>query len=148
MKGYLQAIVKAGLQPIPMWDVPLVKSSQRLEPEDYIPRLRSYMTDQGCTAVVTYHAFGAASVLSACYTLGIRVPHDLSIIACDYDPILEYLPVKMTSMHLDRIEMGKLAVDMLLQQIDGDAPSVPTILLKGKLQEFSSVVMQGHGPAR
>lgn len=142
MKGYLQAMIQAGLSPVPMWDVPLVKATERLEPEDYAPRLQQYVTQHGCTAIVTYHALAAACALSACYVLGIQVPTKLSIIACDYDPILDYTPVKLASMHLDRSKMGTLAVEMLLHQIEGHAARVPVALIKGKLRECSSVVTQ------
>lgn len=141
MKGYLQAVVNAGLQPVPLWDVPLEKAGKWLTVEDYIPRLKRFLDDYKCTAVVTYHAFAAACVFGGCYQLGVRVPRDLSIIACDYDPILEYLPVRVTSVHLDRTEIGQLAVEMLLQQIDNpeDSRNVPTILVEGSLKTFDSV---------
>lgn len=141
MKGYLQAIVNAGLQPVPMWDVPLQKKGKWLTVDDYLPRLKTYLYDYKCTAIVTYHAYAAASVFGGCYQFGVRVPHDLSIIACDYDPILEYLPVRITSVHLDRAEIGKLAVEMLLQQVDNpeDSTNVPTILVEGSLKKFDSV---------
>lgn len=140
MKGYLQALIKAGLSPVPTWDVPLVKTSERLEPVDYMSRLKQYVSDHHCTAVVAYHAFGAACILSACYTLGIAVPTQLSIIACDYDPIVDYTPVKLTSMHLDRAKMGMLAVEMLLEQIEKPVGRIPTAMVKGQLRECNSVV--------
>lgn len=139
MKGYLQAIVKAGLSPLPMWDVPMIKAGERLEPEEYIPRLKMYREQHGCTAVVTYHAMAAACVLSACYMLGIRVPRDLSIIACDDDPMLSYTPVKLSSIHLDRVKMGRQAVRMVLRQIKDSVISVPTLLVNGELRERASV---------
>ncbi|MCC6423942.1 MAG: LacI family DNA-binding transcriptional regulator [Phycisphaerales bacterium] len=140
MKGYLQAILTAGLQPVPMWDVPLDKKGKWLTVDDYLPRLKTYLDEFKCTAVVTYHAFAAACVFSGCYQLGIRVPQDLSIIASDYDPILEYLPVRITSIQLDRIEIGKLAVEMLIQQIDNPEDNqITTVLVDGSLKKFDSV---------
>lgn len=140
MKGYLQAMIKAGLQPVPMWDAPLVKKTDRLEPEDYVPRLRQYVDEHGCTAAVTFHAFGAACILSACYQLGYKIPTQLSIIACDYDPILDYTPVKLTSMHLDRAKMGMRAVEMLLRQIEHKVELAPVLMIQGELRESHSVL--------
>lgn len=145
MKGYLHAMVNAGLQPVPMWDLPLEKHGQWLRPDDFAPRLRSYMQDHHCTAAVTYNGPGAAAVFGACYRLGIRVPDQLSIIACDYDPALEQLPVRITSIHLDRTEMGQMAVEMLLKQISSRTVNVPTVFVKGTLRAMDSIIRWDDG---
>lgn len=143
MQGYQRSMTSAGLTPIPLWDVPMTKTQTRMTPEDYIPRLQDYLKNHGCTAVVTYHAPAAARVLSACYLMGVRVPQELSIVACDYDPILEYTPVTLTSLHLDRNAMGELAVRQVLQQINQSVSTIPSVIVKGQLQERNSVATLG-----
>ena len=71
--------------------------------------------------------------------LGVRVPDDLSIISCDYDAVLRYAVVPITSLHLDRVEMGDAAVNMLLERIENDWTDAPSIAVKAKLVELESV---------
>ncbi|MCC7349813.1 MAG: LacI family DNA-binding transcriptional regulator [Phycisphaerales bacterium] len=147
MKGYLHAMVNAGLQPIPMWDAPLEKHGQWLVSDDFVRRVKTYIEDHQCTAAVTYNGTGAAGVFGACYKLGYRVPTDLSIIACDFEPVLEHLPVRITSIHLDRVVMGQMAVEMLLKQIQSRVAHVPTVLVQGTLREMDSILRRDDGRA-
>ncbi len=138
MKGYAEAMIKAGLQPIPLWDVPLTAVANPVE--DYITRTKLFKEKYGCTAVVAYNAIEAPRVLYACYRLGLQVPQDFSIVACDYDPVMQVLPVEITCYHFDRTAMGKRAVEMLNQRIKNPEMDIPSINLNSTLVEGNSVI--------
>jgi len=136
MNGYTQALLKSELQPLPQWDVTMPENGYRVA--DYIERAKAYRA-QGCTAIVTYNAPTAAYLLRACMTLGISVPGDISIISCDYDPLVAYAVVPITCYRLNRVEMGRLAVEMLQQRIENGSQNVPSVFLTGELKEMESV---------
>lgn len=136
MHGYSQAMIKSQLQPAAMWDLP--PAGHGYEPQDYIHRLRQYQT-QGCTGVVTYNAPAAACLLRACVQLGVSVPKDLSIISCDYDPMVHFVVVPVTCYKLDRVAMGSMGVEMLLKRMEHESQNLPSVFLTGELMELESV---------
>jgi LacI family transcriptional regulator len=136
LKGYTQAMLKAKLQPIAMWENPLPDSKGPTP--DYIGRVK-FVREQNATAIVAYDAMEGVRILFACYQLGLRVPEDISVIACDYDPIALVPPVPITCFNFDRSEMGKLAVQMLDRRIENNGEDIPTMVLKGTLIEGETV---------
>jgi DNA-binding LacI/PurR family transcriptional regulator len=138
MKGYAEAMVKAGLSPIPLWDKPLEKEEYPVE--DYLSRTRLFKEKYACTAMVAYDATEAPRILYAGYQLGLRIPQDFSLVACDYDPVIRVLPVEITCFHFDRTAMGKRAVQMLDQRIKTSGEDIPSICLDSTLIEGKSVV--------
>jgi len=136
MQGYAQAMMAAGLPSGPMWDIPSTSDGCRLE--DYIERVNLYRKEK-VTGVVSYNAPTSAYLLRACIRLGVRIPEDLSIISCDYDRILPYAVVPITGYQLDRIEMGEIAVNMLLRRIEHDGADEPSVVTPAKLVEMESV---------
>ena len=62
-------------------------------------------------------AFGA---LRACAQLGRRVPDDVAIIGCDDIPLASQVTPTLTSQHIQRYEIGKCAVQMLIERINGN----------------------------
>lgn len=64
----------------------------------------------------------AIGLLSAVQQLGLSVPADLSVIAYDDDPLLDFLTPPVTSIRMPMAELGRVAADALIAQIDGEAP--------------------------
>jgi len=141
MKGYAEALLKADLRPVPLWDVPLAKVDNPVA--DYLARAKAYRQEYGCTAVVTYNAIEAARLMYACYQLGIRVPEDLSLASCDYDPTADLPPRRITCFHFDRIEMGRQAVRMLEERISQPEKDAASITVAGTRIEGETVVKAG-----
>ncbi len=137
LKGYTQAMLKADLQPIAMWKTPLADFNG--PKPDYIGRLKFVREQNAGTAIVAYDAMEGARIMFACYQLGLRVPEDISIIACDYDPIAIVPPVPITCFNFDRTEMGKLAIQMLDRRINLNGEDVPTTILRGTLMEGETI---------
>lgn len=140
MNGYAGAMQRAGLPPIPMWDKPLTrKVGGDGEEDDYIVRMRIFHREHRCTAVVCYSYVEAIRMLYSCFQLGLKVPEDVSLIACDHAPQPDITPVPITCFHLDRYEMGRLAVKMLLQRIEENGAAVPSITYDGTFVAGDSV---------
>jgi len=133
MKGYAQTLSQAGLAPIPTWDQPM---DDIYRPEGgYYQRIKLYRERYGCTAVVTYSSLESVRVLFTCHQLGLKVPDDLAIVGCDFDPMATFAPVPMPTVRLDRIQMGQLAVEMLKKRIEHPEEDQPSVTIKGTMIE-------------
>jgi LacI family transcriptional regulator len=89
------------------------------------------------TALFVSNFNQAIGALAGIRHLGLDVPGEISLIACDDDPLLEYLEVPLTAVRMPLWELGVAAVDALLDQIAGgrlrdvqvDAP--PLLVVRG-----------------
>ncbi len=77
------------------------------------------------TGVTCYNDLIAIGVCRALAELGLRVPDDVSVVGFDDIPILEYLPVPLTTVRVPQADMGRLAAELLVAQITGGAPARP-----------------------
>ncbi|GJG87204.1 LacI family transcriptional regulator [Gemmatimonadetes bacterium T265] len=77
------------------------------------------------TGVTCYNDLIALGVCRALTELGLRVPEDVSVVGFDDIPIVEYLPVPLTTVRIPQAEMGRLAAELLVAQINGGAPARP-----------------------
>jgi DNA-binding LacI/PurR family transcriptional regulator len=50
--------------------------------------------------------------------IGLRVPDDVSVVGYDDIPMLEYLPVPLTTVRVPTFRMGQTAAQMLMQHIE------------------------------
>ena len=74
------------------------------------------------TGVTCYNDLVAIGVCRALAELGLRVPDDVSVVGFDDIPLLEYLPVPLTSVRVPTHEMGRLAAELLMAQVEALAP--------------------------
>jgi LacI family transcriptional regulator len=70
------------------------------------------------TAVTCYNDLVAIGLCRALSELGIRVPDDVSVIGFDDIQLLEYLPLRLTSVRMPKFEMGQRAAQMLIRHIE------------------------------
>lgn len=70
------------------------------------------------TAVTCYNDLVAIGLFRALMDLDIGVPNDVSIIGCDDLELLKYLPIRLSSIHSPKFDMGQKAADMLIQQVE------------------------------
>jgi LacI family transcriptional regulator len=138
MKGYAEVMIRAGLPPVPLWDVPLEKVDNPVQ--DYLNRAKYYKEQCGCTAMVAYNSVEAGRVIQACYQQGYKVPREMSVVVCDYDPVMQVLLLDVTCFRFDRTHMGQLAVQMLDQRMKNDGQDIPSMVLKGSLMEGETVI--------
>jgi DNA-binding LacI/PurR family transcriptional regulator len=65
------------------------------------------------------------------------VPADLSLIGYDDDPVGEYLEAALTTIAMPLHELGSVAADSLIDQVEGDEPrdlvleTPPALVIRG-----------------
>jgi LacI family transcriptional regulator len=80
--------------------------------------------------------FGA---LSAIREAGLTVPHDLSVVSCDDDPVMAFLEPPITSVVRPLRRLGAAAVDAVIEQLETGAyrdvmlPDRATLVERGSL---------------
>jgi LacI family transcriptional regulator, galactose operon repressor len=77
---------------------------------------------------------------------GIRVPEDMSVIALCPDDLAEQVSPALTAVSVPAEELGRLAVGMLMNKLDG-ARITETVLLAPKLTTRSSTAPRRHAQA-
>ena len=127
---YVSEMTEAGLEPMFGHDI-LLKS-----PEDFIKQM---VWGNGATAILAYGHMGGLNLMQAAHKLGISVPEQLSLMCfCDVYANSVMSP-GLTFIDLRTEEMGKVAAELLLEQIrDMEAMQPRSIKLDEQLELRSS----------
>ena len=83
-----------------------------------LEHFRGRPADDRPTAVTCYNDLVALGLCRALAELGISVPADVSVVGFDDIQLLEYLPLRLTSVRMPKFEMGRLAAQMLIRHIE------------------------------
>lgn len=89
------------------------------------------------TGLVVHNEPAVAPLLDIVRSRGMRVPEDLSVIALCPDDLAEQVSPALTAVSIPAGELGRLAVGMLMDKLDG-AQITETVLLTPKLTTRSS----------
>jgi LacI family transcriptional regulator len=81
--------------------------------------------EQRPTAVTCYNDLVALGLCRALAELNLSVPDDVSVIGYGDLPILEYLPLPLTTVRVPKFEMGQMAARMLIRQLRSGAVDAP-----------------------
>jgi LacI family transcriptional regulator/LacI family repressor for deo operon, udp, cdd, tsx, nupC, and nupG len=119
LEGYRATLQAAGLACRDEWVV--VSGAENLRHEDdtkagqeLLPRLLA----AGVTAVFCHNDMLAVGALMACRDLGLRVPGDLSLVGFDDIALAKYVTPPLTTLHQPMLELGRSAMQTLLDLID------------------------------
>jgi DNA-binding LacI/PurR family transcriptional regulator len=85
------------------------------------------------TAVFAASDMLAVGALAAAREKGVRVPEDLSIAGFDDIDFAAYCNPPLTTVRVPAAQMGEMAVEMLLEMIEGDSMHVRQITLDTEL---------------
>lgn len=77
------------------------------------------------TAVTCYNDLVAVGLCRALRELELAVPDDVSVIGFDDIPLLEYLPMPLTTVRVPKFRMGQLAAEMLIRHVESKAMLPP-----------------------
>ena len=86
------------------------------------------------TAIFAYNDYMALGAIDALYELGARVPEDVAVVGFDDIEMAGLPSVSLTTVAQKTANIGRLAVDVLLDKIDGASPpGLKQIVLDPKL---------------
>ena len=112
-EGFLGAAADAGL------DVDVVHAE--FDESDAYERVGE-LIDRRPTGMFVSNINQAIGALARIRSTHLRVPADLSIVACDDDPFTEFLEVPLTVIRMPLRELGMAAIDSLVSQLEGGEP--------------------------
>lgn len=124
-QGYIKAMEAHGLPIINehciLNDSPLKSLlSEQKELEDYIESMPSFPTAYFCAADRI-----SISLMNVLNKRGIRVPEDISVVGFDDQETSKMCIPALSTYHIKRTDMGKLAVERILRKIE--SPTEPTM---------------------
>jgi LacI family transcriptional regulator len=93
------------------------------------------------TAIVAGSDMMAFGALRALYEHGLRVPEELSVTGFDDIDLSQYIVPPLTTVRLDREEIGRGAVRRLIAMIEGTQEAVPLVV------PTQLIVRKSTGPA-
>ncbi|MEZ5101037.1 MAG: LacI family DNA-binding transcriptional regulator [Thermoleophilia bacterium] len=120
-EGFRARVAELGL------DEPIVVEADFLETGGSQGMTRILERDGRVTAVYTSTASQAAGALNAAWRRGIVVPGDVSLVASGDMPLADALVPPVTTVRMPFAELGAVAVDALIDQIEGADPVDVTI---------------------
>ena len=113
--GFLSAMQEYGLKPAKE----ALAQSVRTETEAYdAARLLLSAVDRPTALLCTVDTF-AIGAMHCAKDMGLRIPEDVSIVGIDDVVLARYTDPKLTTVGIDKVHMGELAMDLLLQKIEG-----------------------------
>jgi LacI family transcriptional regulator len=133
--GYEQAMQDAGKTPqislLPMaYPLPGQPGSDlRIEAARLL-----LMQENRPTAIVAYEIAEAMAVVHAAHILGMRIPHDLSIVQFHHRIDLRYF-ISIQTVSNAMAEVGTAAVEMLLEKIENPQTALPARVVPVKMLE-------------
>ena len=77
------------------------------------------------TAVTCYNDLVAIGLCRALVELGLRVPDDVSVVGYDDLQLLDYVSPRLTSVRVPKREVGRMAAELLHEEIEGGPPAAP-----------------------
>lgn len=115
MQGYRRALVEVGIDDHPDW----VRYC-RPGVDGGAETARALLTaSPEVTALFCYNDLVAVGASRACAELGLAVPDDVAIVGFDDIRLAALVSPALTTCRVPRVEMGGMAMEMLLKQIDG-----------------------------
>lgn len=130
--GYAQAITDSGVAPH-FWDCPLWPEKAYTAALEYLSKVSPV------TAIFCANDAVALAVLQAAQTCGRQVPHELSVIGFDNIELAQHTTPALTTMRVDKMGMGRLAAQLLMNRIEYPTAAYVRTLLRPELIERQSV---------
>jgi LacI family transcriptional regulator len=136
-RGYIQALEDHGLP------APYFADSHIVDQDAADAALALLHRHPQITALFCCNDAMAIATLQAVQQAGYRVPDDLSILGFDNIDLARHIAPALTTMHVDKVSMGRLAVQLLASRAEFPDASRVTAALRPTLVERQSV-----GPVR
>lgn len=135
LKGYEKALLEADIPPNPNWII-----ESHFDFEGGIAGMRQLLSiPSRPTAVFCCSDTIAVGAYQVLQEQGLRVPDEMSVIGYDDIELARYLSPALSTISQPKAELGKLAVETLLQRIKNPDETYRTLVLEPKLVHRGSV---------
>ncbi|UFU05870.1 LacI family DNA-binding transcriptional regulator [Ruania halotolerans] len=122
--GYLEAVDKLGLDPVPVTEMPSGFNDLQAITDAADAVLNMCLASQ-TRAVLAHSDHHAIQIAEIAQLRGLRVPEDIAVISYD-DVLVAHAAVPLTAVTPPRVELGREALRMLMGRVDGtEEPSSP-----------------------
>ena len=101
----------------------------------------------GAGAAVVFNDIMALGLVRRVQGLDLRIPHDLSVVGFDDTFLTRLISPSLTSVHGDLDEVGRRAVDLLLELVDRPSDEPAPVDTEPLLLPARLVVRESSGPA-
>ncbi|MEC3976303.1 LacI family DNA-binding transcriptional regulator [Amycolatopsis sp. H20-H5] len=112
-RGYRQAMIGHGLEPIVIGSEHTDSAGEKAVRE----LLMQYSPPILPTALLAGNDFNAVGAISGLEEAGLRVPEDVSVVGYDNTSLAALRHLSLTTVDQPRTEMGRLAVEALLERV-------------------------------
>lgn len=116
LRGYVSALAAAGAEARPEW---VVEAPVYDEAAGHLAATTLLGLEPRPTAIFAANIRLAIGALAATRRLGLSVPEDVSIVGFDDTPLAAFLEPPLTTVRMPLAELGELAVESLLGEIEG-----------------------------
>jgi LacI family transcriptional regulator len=122
-KGFRDALVSHGLQVVDEW---IVSGPPVLE--HGVEATRHLLTEYPqVTAIFCYNDVIAMGAIQVCKEMGRRVPDDCAIVGFDNIQFASMTDPPLTSVHVDKYNLGQQATNLLFKMLDNPDNSFPPL---------------------
>lgn len=132
--GYLRALQEHQIASVYYGDCLL-----EAEPA-YAAALELLKTHPQITAVFGCNDAMAIEAMHVAHSLGRHVPQDISIVGFDGIDLGQHIQPPLTTMHVDKVGMGRMAVELLKNRAQNPEAERVTALVQPRLVERESVI--------
>lgn len=132
-EGYVRAVAEAGIEQTYFADCPL---NRNLAAQATAALLQQHPQ---ITALFCCNDEIALAVMRTAQDLGRSVPQSLSVIGFDDIDLAEHVTPALTTMQVDKVSMGRLAVELLAHRVEFPEAAPVTCVLRPRLIERDSV---------
>jgi GntR family transcriptional regulator of arabinose operon len=132
--GYREALISTGITPDPRW----VHSGEPTD-ESFVQRIVA----DGATAIICANDLTAANLMRTLDMLGCPVPQKIRVVGFDDVRYAELLRPSLTTIHQPCVDIGTIAMQVMLERIEN-----PTFPPRDILAQPTLIVRQSCGAAR
>ena len=129
LRGYREAIAEAGLPVTPNLIARTVSSISG----GFAAAVALLERSEPPTAIIAYSDATGLGVLHACHHRGLSVPGDLAVIGFGGSEVAAFANPSLSTIAVPNYQMGRMAVDLLLERVDGKGVTAPRIVTEPQL---------------
>jgi len=129
VQGFRDGLVARGLSVVDDWILPGLPTLDH----GYVSARRLLTQHPQVTAIFAYNDLLATGAIRACHELGRRVPTDCAIVGFDDIRLAAMVTPPLTTIHVDKHNLGQQAMTRLLAMLDEPEVTFPPIYLDVEL---------------